>query len=136
MKALWNSITDKFSKDVEFGPYDLQQKVAYDNMDIVEPQGELWCRFTVRPGASIPLELGPQGTDRQVGDAFAQLYFPLSTGLGDVLEIAQSIRDLFNRKTTTAGVSFQTCSVQNIGEIQNSYLVTVTIPFFFDEVRV
>lgn len=129
-----NSIIEKFQDEIENSTLNLSGKVDYPNAPPIAEPDDTHLKVSLLMGESLPIELGPNGTDVHTGILSVQLFGPINQGLKSLLAVAQKIREAFNRASTLAGVSFQVVSVQPQGDDGEFYEVLVSIPFRFFEV--
>ena len=129
---IFNSIRCKFGAEIEDV---LPIPVHYDNMPENQPRGvhNGWVRLKVLPESSRQVDVG--GTKRRFrvrGVAIALVHFPIETGDGSSLEVADAIVDAF-RGVTFQGVTFQTPLVRNLGRKDDEWQTEISCPFFKDD---
>lgn len=134
MKTQLDAIITRFRDEVELKIAELKGNVQYDNTHIDPQPDYMWIRTTLLIGESLQIELGPTGSDRTVGLLIAQIFAPRKEGLGRALRIADTVRDAFNPKTETDGVTYLTPSIVNAGRSGEFHQMNVRCPFQFDEV--
>lgn len=106
-------------------------ETVYDNAPDPHLDNEPWSRFTLRFGASDLIEVGARPTIRTNGVALVQLFHPVETGDGLLLELADRVALVF-RRITVSGVKFITPSIQNVGRDGKWWQVNVSCPFRCD----
>ena len=104
----------------------------YDNQAATPPDGEIWCRWNVRPGESYQASIGVNPLIRIPGVAIAQLFATVGRGDGELMELADKISDAF-KCVTTSGVVYQTPHVSTVGRRENCWQVNVTCPFYAED---
>jgi len=105
---------------------------VYDNAPDPKHDKEPWARVNVSYGQSRLLELGARPSYRTVGALVAQLFFPVESGDGDALEMADVVATAF-RRVTASGLRFTVPSIKNVGRSDSWWQVNVTCPFQCDE---
>jgi len=118
-----NAIRTRFHEQVETSLY-----TVYDNQDKQAPtDNSMWCRLSIRPGSVLRTTVGVKEY-RYVGVIFAQLFGPLGTGDGDLMEMAESIAAVF-RSQTVSGVTYLTPRIEKVGQGAQQYQVNVEIDY-------
>jgi len=126
--ATHNAIRSRFKTQIE----DVRSvSVTYDNGPDTHPDDETWIRFTIRPGGSAAIEVGPSSPVRTVGVAIAQIFVPVEAGDKVGLDHATAILAAFSQQTA-GGVQYKTPTWRVVGrEPRDSkwWQINVTCPF-------
>ena len=115
--------------------------VAYPNKDFDPPENGIWARIVIQAADSSRIELGGQVAHRRtVGLLVVQLFAPVNSGDGDVLELAETAAAIFRdqRVTLDGGTGdmlFREPTVRPVGSNAQDnddatyYQVNVNIPY-------
>lgn len=124
---------------VEFSTtVDLEDRVEYDNVpfELPKPKATPRVRWTVLPGESDRLEMGPDLTTKRItGIAIAQVFTAVDEGKKESKAIVDLLLSVFDPRETIDGVSYKTPYETRIGRSDGEFQVNVTCPFTIDEVN-
>jgi len=120
-----NAIRTRFHEQVETA---LSLYTVYDNQDKQAPtDNSMWCRLSIQPGDVRQITVGVRQY-RYLGVIFAQLFGPLGSGDGDLMEMAEAIAQLF-RSQTVSGVTYFTPRIDKVGQGPQQYQINVEIDY-------
>jgi hypothetical protein len=111
--------------------------IAWPNAALPPSNGRPWLRVGITYGAGSPRTMG--GEQGKGGNQIAAvlgvaIYVPLGFGQNDLMELADVVRGIVNRRDLGSGVRFGVPSLpQPLGEFANYHEALVTAPFTVDE---
>jgi len=107
--------------------------VGYDNVSFEPSQGALSVRCTVQFGQSFQVSRGTSARFRTPGIAFFEVFAALGTGDGAALDLVDAINLAF-RAVTADGVTYRTPSVGEGTSDGPTWRITVSCPFYSDNI--
>lgn len=88
-----------------------------------------FVRLNIIPADSQLKGLGTLRLFRDYGLIKVQMYAPLGEGIGELMEVADDVRDIF-MCLSASGVTYRTPYVTVVGESGSHFQVNVTVPYF------
>ena len=107
--------------------------IAFANAPFKPPSTGNWLDCTVIWGDTFVTTMAPTNRNTAVGVVMVGVQTPLSIGAGAAYRLADTVRDLYNRKEI-AGVRFGAASGPRRGPLDSLWhRVVVSVPFTVDE---
>jgi hypothetical protein len=121
-------------------------KTAWDNSPITnglplvfddskkEIADDCFARITIQHNTGFQASFGATRFTR-LGIVFVQIFTPLGNGLKLSDEISELVLSAFEGKSTTSGVWFRNCRLNEIGETDKWFQTNVVCEFEYDKVN-
>lgn len=119
--------------------------IALENIDgwITLPDGSIgltkpptassWIRCVIREGAGMQKDLNPSPRVRFVGVVKVQIFVPRGTGTDGAKDLADLIVPIFQRQVFS-GIHCRAAELQELGEDEQWWAYSVTVPYYRDEI--
>lgn len=102
-----------------------------------DAQDTSWVRMTVRSAERQQRSIGDVG-NRQfeaTGIVFFQIFTPVNQGMAAADTLVAAVKDIFESVRVSSTLVTRAASPREVGPDGKWYMVVVTVPFTYDEVR-
>lgn len=107
--------------------------IVFENVDYVPVDGTPYVELFVKSADAVRASLGPSALHRIVGVILVNIHVPKGTGTNLARTYGDTIAAIF-RDQAFSGVVCRAASVRSIGPVNEWFVVSVTIPYYRNEV--
>jgi len=125
---------DQIAIENRFGTLFTAVQVKYANVDTFVPDDdETWCELFITIADSRRASIGDDDKlHRTTGVISVNVYVPKGTGTVNGKAIADTAAAIF-RDAQFSGITCRSPAITDIGEVENWYVINMTVPFQRDE---
>jgi len=109
--------------------------IAWQNIRFDEPVNSAWIKVEIKPGPAEVSSFGVSGKNRQFGNVWINLFYPLDEPLPTLWGYVDLLKETLNRKSFSGGLQFEAPQIMDIGARPKDkwYQVSIRFPFYFFE---